>query len=116
MELIELLLRNEFHVYLTADHGNIEARGCGRPSEGAIADQRGERVRVYPDTVLRSRVKGLFPEAMEWAPYGLPEDFLPLIAPYRLAFIRAGEVSVCHGGISIEELIVPFIEIQTRTE
>ena len=28
-------------VYLTSDHGNIEAEGRGRPSEGAVADVRG---------------------------------------------------------------------------
>ncbi|NQT01458.1 MAG: hypothetical protein HQ580_05520 [Planctomycetes bacterium] len=46
-----------FRVFLTSDHGNIEARGCGRPAEGAVADLRGERVRVYPDPVLRGKIK-----------------------------------------------------------
>ena len=35
--------------FLTSDHGNIEALGGGRPSEGVVADVRGERVRIYPD-------------------------------------------------------------------
>ena len=47
--LLDVLFENDFDVFLTSDHGNIEAEGCGRPSEGAIADLRGERARVYPD-------------------------------------------------------------------
>jgi hypothetical protein len=113
--LLDCLLANGFSVTLTADHGNIEAIGCGRPGEGAIADQRGERVRVYPDTVLRSRVKTHFPDAIEWTPIGLPSDFLPLLAPGRTAFVTEGEKTVAHGGACIEEVIVPLVRIGRRS-
>ena len=112
--LIDLLLDNGFCVHLSSDHGNIEAAGCGRPTEGAVADQRGERARVYSDSVLRSRVKEQFLDALEWPPFGLPEDYLPLLAPSRSAFVREGESLVGHGGASLEELIVPFVQIDRR--
>ena len=32
--LLNLLLQNHFDVFITSDHGNIEARGCGQVSEG----------------------------------------------------------------------------------
>ena len=89
--LLDVLFGCGFTVFLTSDHGNIEAEGCGRPSEGAIADLRGERVRIYPDPILRSRVKARFPDAVAWPPLGLPEDCLALLAPDRSAFIREGE-------------------------
>ena len=111
-QLIDLLHELGFSVWLTSDHGNIEAHGCGRPSEGAIADVRGERARVYPDQMLRSKVKKKFPEAIEWPSVGLPEDFLPLLAPGRAAFVQEGTRTVAHGGISIEELVVPLVEIE----
>ena len=112
--LIDLLLDNGFRVHLSSDHGNIEAAGCGRPTEGAVADQRGERARVYSDSVLRSRVKEQFLDALEWPPFGLPEDYLPLLAPSRSAFVREGESLVGHGGASLEELIVPFVQVDRR--
>jgi hypothetical protein len=115
-KLLDCLLANGFSVTLTADHGNIEAVGCGRPGEGDIADQRGERVRVYPDTVLRRRVKTHFPDAIEWTPMGLPSDFLPLLAPGRSAFVTEGEKTVAHGGACIEEAIVPLVRIGRRNE
>lgn len=112
--LFDLLLEHGFRVYLTSDHGNIEATGCGRPDEGAIADRRGERARIYSDTSLRRQVKERFPDAIEWPPVGLPEDYLPLLAPSRSAFVRETERVVSHGGALLEELIVPFVEIELK--
>ena len=113
-ELFDLLLENGFRVYLSSDHGNIEASGCGRPAEGAVADLRGERARIYPDASLRAQVKERFPGALEWPPIGLPEDYLPLLAPARTAFVRKTESLVGHGGPSLEELIVPLVQIERR--
>lgn len=111
-DLLDLLSDYGFVVSLTSDHGNIEAEGCGRPSEGAVADLRGERARVYPDQLLRSRVKEGFPDAIEWPALGLPQDYWAMLAPSRSAFIRKGERIVGHGGISIEEVVVPMVQFE----
>lgn len=114
LELLEGLVRAGFLVFVTSDHGNIEATGCGRPAEGAVADLRGERARVYPNQLLRARVKSSFPEAIEWVPVGLPDGYLPLLAPDRQAFVPDGERVVGHGGTCIEEVIVPLVRIEAR--
>ena len=113
--LLDLLLDEGFTVFLTSDHGNIEAVGGGRPSEGVVADVRGERARIYPDEALRSRVQEQFPDAIAWPAIGLPEDCLALLASARSAFVREGERIVGHGGVSLEEVVVPWIRIE-RTE
>ncbi len=109
--LLGLLHDWGFQVYLASDHGNIEAKGIGQPKEGAVADLRGQRVRVYSDPILRAQVKERFPDSLEWPPVGLPEEYFALIAPNRVAFVRKSEVLVCHGGISLEELLVPYVQI-----
>jgi hypothetical protein len=114
--LLDLLLDRGFRVFLTSDHGNLEAEGCGRPSEGAVADLRGERVRIYPDAALRGKVKERFSDALEWGTVGLPEDYLALLAPARQAFVQEKQRAVSHGGVSVEELIVPLIQIERRGE
>ena len=111
-ELLDRLHGDGFAVYLTSDHGNIEANGGGRPSEGAVADVRGERARVYSDEALRSRVHEQFPGAIAWPSIGLPEDYLALLAPARSAFVREGDRVVGHGGASLQEVIVPWIHIE----
>jgi hypothetical protein len=112
--LLDTLLDRGFSVFLTADHGNIETKGCGRPAEGSVADLRGERVRVYPDQSLRAGVKERFPDAIEWPPIGLPDDYLALIAPDRLAFVRETDSPVAHGGVTLEEVVVPLVEIERK--
>ena len=109
--LLDLLLDAGFHVFLTADHGNVETRGVGRIAEGALAELRGQRVRVFTDPALRARVAAQAPGAIAWPPAGLPDDYLALIAPGRSAFVPASERPVSHGGAALEEVIVPFVEI-----
>ena len=113
-ELLDLLIEHDFMVYLTSDHGNIEASGYGSPSEGSLAEIRGVRVRVYPDQSLRASVKERFTDAIEWPPIGLPDSYLPLFAPGRLAFVHENERRVAHGGLALEEVIVPFVQIYQK--
>jgi hypothetical protein len=47
---------------------------------------------------------------------GLPPDFLPLYACTREAFVSQGDQIVAHGGISVEELIVPFVKVLVENE
>lgn len=111
VELVDLLSTRGFRIFLTSDHGNIEARGIGRPNEGATAEVRGERVRIFSDEGLRSTVQEEVPGAIPWPPIGLPENCLALLAPPGGAFVGSQERIVCHGGGSLEEVIVPFVEL-----
>ena len=111
-DLIDTLLSFNFDVWLTADHGNIECIGQGRPSEGSVAELKGERVRVYPTLELRESVARQFLFSHQWNPVGLPEKYYPLVATGRDAFVSSGDSIVGHGGISIEEVIVPLIKFE----
>jgi hypothetical protein len=109
--LLDAMLQRGFEVILTADHGNVEGVGIGKPNVGATADERGERVHVFSDSLLRSNVAEKYPGSLEWPCIGLPDDYLALIAPPLRAFIGEGKRTVAHGGICIEEAIVPFVTI-----
>jgi hypothetical protein len=113
--LVDMLVDADFEVYLTADHGNIEGRGIGKPNVGLCADERGERAHVFRDDVTRVGVASLYPGCIPWPTTGLPDDYLALIAPPRQAFIADGKRTVAHGGISLEEVVVPFIRIVRRS-
>jgi hypothetical protein len=113
--LIAYLMDRGFDVWLTSDHGNIECQGAGRPSEGVVADTRGERARIYPTAELRRPVAEKFPFAIEWPQVGLPTDYFPLLAGGEAAFIAPGETTVAHGGVAIEEVLVPLVKIERRT-
>ena len=109
--LLDTLFDRGFEVFLTSDHGNVETTGCGAPQEGSVADLPGRRVRVFSDSGLRARVAKRFPGALEWPASGLPEDYLALLAPARRSFVRESERPVAHGGVTLEEVVVPFVAI-----
>ena len=109
--LFSLLLDRGYHVYLTADHGNVEAKGVGRPNQGVIAETRGERVRVYRSESLLADSATAYPDTVKLNIAGLPATFLPLFSGGRTAFVAVGDQVVSHGGVSVEELIVPFVKV-----
>lgn len=110
-EVVSESLRAGYKVFLTADHGNLEAVGTGSPSEGVLVDRCGQRVRIYQDPTLRDHsASALQTKTMPWHSKILPQNYLPLIHTGRGAFTTPGDVLVCHGGASLDELVVPFIE------
>ena len=109
-KLFFLLAEHGYQIYLTADHGNVEANGIGRINQGAISELRGERVRIYRSEALAGSIATKI-EAFHSDLAGLPPNFLPLYADTRRAFVPKGEQIVAHGGISVEELIVPFVKV-----
>lgn len=112
-KLLNLLIATGFNVYVTADHGNVDADGIGRLNQGAISELKGERVRTYRSEELASSVPKET-DAFHYVGQGLPLDFLPLYANGRGAFVPAGNQIVAHGGMSVEELIVPFVKISVK--
>lgn len=110
--LVEMLLGLGYEVVITADHGNVEASGFGKPNIGAVADARGARVHVFADDMMREKVQTQYPSTIAWPQIALPEHYRALIASERRAFITEGSRNVGHGGIAIDELLVPFITVR----
>jgi hypothetical protein len=110
-QLFSMLIDKGFHLYLTADHGNVEAVGQGRPNQGLAPELRGERVRTYRSEALAVESAASNPNTYRLDVAGLPANFMTLFAGGRTAFLQQGEPAVVHGGISVEELLVPFVKI-----
>lgn len=105
-----------FSIYITADHGNVEALGAGKVNEGSIAESRGERTRIYKSEDLRTGIFKKYNQShdiIEWPVLGLPSDFWPIVSTGRNAFVPIGESIVGHGGVTIEEVVVPYIRISS---
>jgi len=112
--LLNLVLDNNYEILLTSDHGYTEAIGQGSPSQGALVTKRGERVRIYDNETFCQQAKHQFPDSIVWKNGGMPEGYYSLIADDDKAFITYNELAVVHGGISPEELLVPFVHIRRR--
>jgi hypothetical protein len=110
-QLLARLQREGFAIYLTADHGNVTATGIGNPREGVLVETRGKRARVYDRPEFRDEVEAKFPDSIRWPNYGLPPARYVLVSGDLKAFTNKGDQVVAHGGISLEEVMVPFVAI-----
>lgn len=110
-QLLEKLFNAGFSVYLTADHGNVSATGIGVPKEGIFVETKGRRARVYDRQEFLDEVTSQFPESIPWSNCGLPPGKYVLLAKSLKAFTHIGDEIVAHGGISLEEVLVPFVTV-----
>lgn len=111
LSLLQDLHQSGYEIYLTADHGHIAATGTGRINEGILANTKGQRVRNYDTMLIRERTHVEHSSSIEWNSSGLPPTIYPLLASGHSAFVTKNERVVTHGGIHIEEVIVPFVQL-----
>lgn len=106
------LLSKGFLVFLTSDHGHIEARGFGVLSEGLTVQTRSKRARVYNDIKFAEQNQQKVSPSFIWSQDGLlPNEIFTLIPEDNFAFVPYDEIVIAHGGVSISEIIVPLVEI-----
>ena len=94
----------------------MTATGIGNPKEGVLVETRGKRARVYDRPEFRDEVFAAFPDSMRWPNHGLPPARHVLLAGDLKAFTDQGEEVVAHGGIALEEVLVPFVAITRDSE
>lgn len=110
--IINSLLEQGFTVFLTSDHGHCEASGIGTPAEGLMAQSRGRRARLYTDRRAAQITQSTYKDMVLWEDDGLlPQNLVAVLPTSRYAFAEFGEIVVTHGGITIDEIVVPLVEI-----
>jgi hypothetical protein len=111
--LIENLLAHGYQVTLTSDHGHVEAVGIGQPQEGVTVTTRSKRARIYDNEIIARGVQQSFPPSSLWYADGLLPDHTWVLMPdHASAFAPIGQRVVSHGGITLDETIVPVITIE----
>lgn len=99
-----------FEVWVTSDHGNLEITPLGQAQEGLAVETAGLRVRLYPTPDLREGSR-LRDGGIAWDTPGLPAGWrYPLFPAGRGAYF-SGEIRVTHGGLSLDEVIVPLVRV-----
>ncbi|MCB0062559.1 MAG: hypothetical protein KDE19_10610, partial [Caldilineaceae bacterium] len=83
------------------------------PNEGVIVETRSKRARIYADPQFATTVQNEYPDTILWHDDGLlPPDRWVLVPADTKAFAPAGQQVVTHGGLTIEEMVVPLVMIR----
>lgn len=109
--LISKLYKDGFTVYISSDHGNTESICIGnKQSTGIEMESKCQKAIVYKKFADYKDTKEKF-NLFEFEGTYLPKDYLYLLCEDNQAFGNKGKEIMTHGGITLEEVIVPFIEI-----
>jgi hypothetical protein len=108
-DFLEKLFENNFQVFITSDHGNIEAMGIGVP-ESDFATEPGRRVRIYSNEQSMQNSHNII-DSKIWPNVAVPSHHF-LLSTKNNAFSTKDKFVITHGGDSLEEVIVPFVKLR----
>ena len=107
--VVQQALASGYRVFVTADHGQVECTGRGRPNVGVLPEERSKRVLIFGDAAVCQSFAAAGTTAFR--PTGLPPAMHPLFADDFQSFDLAGAETVSHGGMSLDEALVPVAEL-----
>jgi hypothetical protein len=110
LEVFKTLLAAEYQIYLTSDHGNVSGLGNGLTPHKVLIDKYAQRVVLYDSEVLGNEyatAHGLLLYRTKFLPAGM----YPVYLPTGTVFGKQGVAQISHGGLSLEELVVPLITV-----
>lgn len=112
IDMTRRFLTAGFDVYITADHGNTTRRGMGKLMSTGVETETKSRcmlvLKGFADKDSKKEKYGL----LEFPKTYLPKEYDYLISDVGDSFDAKGEDVMSHGGISIDECVVPFIKIR----
>lgn len=109
-EIIEALLTQNFEVFFVSDHGSILSKGVGKISKDLV-DKRARRYLISENKIiLETLSEKLENTKLVQFKNLIGKKFLLLFTGKNMIGSKS-KSNLTHGGISIEEVIVPFIKV-----
>lgn len=112
LNLIKNLLAKNFDVYITSDHGNTPCEGMGKLMKiGVEVETKSRRMIVLKNFADKNSLLAKY-NLIELPKNYLDENFDYLVCGAGFSFDAKGEQVMSHGGMTIDEVIVPFVEVK----
>lgn len=112
--LVSKLFEKGFDIYISSDHGNTQAIGLGKLIKtGVEVETRSSRMLILRDIVKHSNLVDKY-KLSKYPGYFLDKNYSYYLCNYGESMDVKDSVTLCHGGASIEEVIVPFVRIKEK--
>jgi hypothetical protein len=103
-----LLKQQDYTIFICSDHGCVVGSGNGQRIDKYLIEESSKRATLIEKTDLAQ-----FYDVNHYQIPFLSEDKVALLAKDRTMFAHKNYSGISHGGITLEELIVPFAEVNT---
>ena len=101
-----------YKVFITSDHGTVWCRGNDQSIDKYLVDARSKRALQYPEDILAREFYRKRPtELYLYKDNGVLGEKSIIFPKGRDMFAKKENTAISHGGIHLEEVIVPFIEV-----
>lgn len=109
--LVKDLYEQGFNVFVTSDHGNTPCTGAGAiRNAGVEVETKSKRMLVLKNFADDKDFLG--DKVVTYPGYYLDKDYKYYVCEPGVSFDNRNEEVMTHGGISIDEVIVPFIKVK----
>jgi hypothetical protein len=105
-------LKAGYDVYITSDHGNTPCIGLGKlMGTGVEVETKSRRMLVLKDFADKASLIEKY-DLIDYPKYYLLKEYDYLMCDVGDSLDTKGEDVISHGGITLDEVIVPFIKIK----
>ena len=108
--LIKSLARSGYEVYITSDHGNTPCVGVGGFRSGVEMESKSMRMIVLKDFADKHELVDQY--ATEYPGHYLDKNYEFYVCEPGVSYDSKDERVMTHGGMTIDEVIVPFVKIK----
>jgi len=109
-KMFQMLMDNGFTVYMTSDHGNTAAIAEGRFAKPSVVAEPASRRAVIYDASFDARELEKF-NVKRYSGAYLPEGYDAYLFSTDTCYGDTGKEYITHGGMTLEEAVVPFVRI-----
>lgn len=102
---VKFLHSSGYKIFISSDHGNALCVGNGHRIEKYLIDKYSSRATVGTESILLELAE------LEKVEIPFITGKYAFLAKNRECFAPKGQVAISHGGLSLEEMIVPFAEV-----
>ena len=105
LEQLSTLLDEGYKLFFCSDHGSVIAKGNGKKIEKYLQEKFAKRACLIEETTLA--------EFLNFPQMKIPfvENKLLVLPEGRTMFNNLNSIEISHGGITVDEIVVPFIEV-----
>ena len=109
-DLLRKLFEQGFYVYLVSDHGSVFAKGNGVRISKDLVDQKARRYSIFVHRALAEESMSKNTVLIQLK-HVIDDRWLLLLTGNEM-FGSQNETCLTHGGISIEEVVVPYVVVK----